>query len=133
MEQAVDAKEVVPEAKNGQALRTEFGSIMFANTNEALTREVVEALKTVRDPEIPVNLIDLGLIYRCLVRDDGLVHIDMTLTAPTCPVAGSLPGQVQAVVSLVPGVSVVLVDLVWDPPWTRDRMTDEALLELGLL
>lgn len=98
-----------------------------------LEAAVLEALKTVRDPEIPVNLVDLGLIYEVMVRRDGLVHIAMTLTTPACPVAGSLPAQVQNIVSLVPGVSVVLVQLVWEPPWTQDRMTDEARLELGLL
>lgn len=101
--------------------------------NPVLEAEVLEALKTVRDPEIPVNLVDLGLIYNLLVRNDGLVHIEMTLTTPACPVAGSLPGQVQHIVSLVPGVSVVLVKLVWEPPWTRERMSAEAALELGLL
>jgi len=93
----------------------------------------LEALKTVRDPEIPINLVDLGLIYSFLVRQDGLVHIEMTLTSPACPVAGSLPGQVRHIVSLVPGVSIVLVDLVWEPPWTQKRMTMEAKLEFGLL
>lgn len=101
--------------------------------NPALEAEVLEALKTVRDPELPVNLVELGLIYDLIVRKDGLVHIEMTLTAPNCPVADSLPAQVQSIVSLVPGVSVVLVNLVWEPAWTRDRMTDEAKLELGLL
>jgi FeS assembly SUF system protein len=91
------------------------------------------ALRTVRDPELPVNLVDLGLIYDVMVRRDGLVYIEMTLTTPACPVAGSLPGQVQNIVSLVPGVSVVLVALVWSPSWTRDRMTEVAKLELGLL
>lgn len=99
----------------------------------ALQAEVFEALKTVRDPEIPVNLVELGLIYDVVVRKDGLVYIEMTLTTPTCPVAEALPNQVQHIVSLVPGVSVVLVKLVWSPPWTRDRMSEEARLELGLL
>jgi FeS assembly SUF system protein len=93
----------------------------------------MEALQTVRDPELPVNLVDLGLIYDVMVRLDGLVYIEMTLTTPACPVAGSLPGQVQNIVSLVPGVSVVLVNLVWTPVWTRDRMSEAAKLELGLL
>jgi FeS assembly SUF system protein len=101
--------------------------------NPALAAEVMEAIRTVRDPELPVNLDDLGLIYDLMVRQDGLVYIEMTLTTPACPVAGSLPGQVQTVVSLVPGVSVVLVSLVWSPPWTRDRMSEAARLELGLL
>ena len=101
--------------------------------NPALAAEVMDAIRTVRDPELPVNLVDLGLIYDLMVRRDGLVSIDMTLTTPACPVAGSLPGQVQSAVALVPGVNVVLVNLVWSPPWTRDRMTEEAKLELGLL
>jgi FeS assembly SUF system protein len=101
--------------------------------NPELESQVLEALKTVRDPEIAANLVDLGLIYDLNVRKDGIVHIEMTLTAPNCPVADSLPGQVQAIVSLVPGVVVVLVDLVWEPPWTQDRMSEEAKLELGLL
>jgi FeS assembly SUF system protein len=98
-----------------------------------LAAEVMEALRTVRDPELPVNLVDLGLIYDLMVRQDGLVYVEMTLTTPACPVAGSLPGQVQHIISLVPGVSVVLVALVWSPPWTRDRMSEAAKLELGLL
>jgi FeS assembly SUF system protein len=98
-----------------------------------LAVEVMASLRTVRDPELPVNLVDLGLIYDLMVRRDGLVYIEMTLTTPACPVAGSLPGQVQHTVSLVPGVSVVLVNLVWSPPWTQDRMSEAARLELGLL
>ena len=94
---------------------------------------MLDALKTVRDPEIPVNLVDLGLIYELLVRRDGTVYIEMTLTTPACPVAGSLPGQVQQAVAAVDGVSDVRVKLVWTPSWTRDRMTEEAKLELGLL
>ncbi len=101
--------------------------------NPELAAAVLESLKSVRDPEIPVNLVDLGLIYEIMARKDGLVYIEMTLTTPACPVAGSLPGQVQNIASLVPGVSVVLVKLVWSPPWTQDRMSDEAKLELGLL
>jgi FeS assembly SUF system protein len=101
--------------------------------NPALSAEVMEAIRTVRDPELPVNLVDLGLIYDLMVRKDGLVYIEMTLTTPACPVAGSLPGQVQQIVSMVPGVSVVLVNLVWTPTWTRDRMSEAAKLELGLL
>lgn len=101
--------------------------------NPVLEAEVWDAIGTVYDPEIPVNLVALGLIYECMVRADGLVYIEMTLTSPACPVAGALPAQVQNVVSLVPGVSVVLVELVWEPEWTKDRMSMEAQLELGLL
>ena len=98
-----------------------------------LEARVIEAIKTVRDPEIPVNLVDLGLIYELIVRKDGTVYVEMTLTTPACPVAGSLPGQVEAAVKSVEGVSDVRVKLVWTPPWTRDRMSEEARLELGLL
>ena len=97
-----------------------------------LEARVIEALKTVRDPEIPVNLVDLGLIYELIVQRDGTVYVEMTLTSPTCPVAGSLPGQVQSAVAGVPGVTDVRVKLVWTPPWTQDLMTEEAKLELGL-
>jgi len=99
----------------------------------ALEAEILDALKVVRDPEIPVNLVDLGLIYGVHINHAGVVRVEMTLTTPACPVAGSLPGQVQNVVSLVPGVAAVIVDLVWEPAWTRDRMTMEARLELGLM
>ena len=99
----------------------------------ALQERVVEALKTVRDPEIPVNLVDLGLIYELIVRRDGTVYVEMTLTTPSCPVAGALPGQVQQAVAAVAGVADARVKLVWTPPWTQDRMSEEAMLELGLL
>ena len=99
----------------------------------ALQERVIEALKTVRDPEIPVNLVDLGLIYELIVRRDGTVYVEMTLTAPSCPVAGSLPGEVEKAIRTVPGVGDVRVKLVWTPPWTQERMSEEARLELGLL
>jgi FeS assembly SUF system protein len=101
--------------------------------NPALEGAVREAISAIYDPELPVNLLELGLIYELMVRRDGIVYIEMTLTAPNCPVAGTLPGQVQNIVSLVPGVLVVLLELVWDPPWTQDRMSEAARLELGLL
>ena len=99
----------------------------------ALEAHVIEALKTVRDPEIPVNLVDLGLIYELAVGADGVVYVEMTLTAPSCPVAGELPGQVEQAVRGVPGVTDARVKLVWTPPWTQARMSEEAKLELGLL
>ena len=102
-------------------------------TDEASQERVVEALKTVRDPELPVNLVDLGLIYDLVVQRSGTVYVEMTLTTPACPVAGSLPGEVERAVKSVDGVEDVRVKLVWTPPWTRDRMSDEAKLELGLL
>jgi FeS assembly SUF system protein len=101
--------------------------------DQELTTRVVEALKTVRDPEIPVNLIDLGLIYDLLVNKDGTVYVEMTLTTPSCPAAVQLPGDVERAVAGVDGVKDVRVKVVWEPTWTQDRMSDEARLELGLL
>ncbi|MGE5271980.1 MAG: DUF59 domain-containing protein [Thiohalocapsa sp.] len=98
-----------------------------------LLEPVLEALKTVRDPEIPVNLVDLGLIYELVVKQGGIVYVEMTLTTPACPVAQSMPGEVENAVSAVPGVSEARVKLVWSPPWDKDRMSEEAKLELGLM
>lgn len=97
-----------------------------------LKDRVVEALRTVYDPEIPVNIYELGLVYRCDVDDDGDVEVEMTLTAPGCPVAGEMPGQVQSVVKAVQGVGDVKVELVWEPAWDPSRMSDEARLALGM-
>lgn len=99
----------------------------------AIQDRVVQALRTVYDPEIPLNIYDLGLVYDIDVVDDGRVHVRMTLTAPGCPVAGSLVQEVHDRVRSVPGVSHAKTELVWDPPWTRERMSMEAQLELGLL
>ena len=98
-----------------------------------LLQRVLDALKTVRDPEIPVNLVDLGLIYELIVNRDGTVYVEMTLTTPACPVAGALPGQVKDAVAGVDGVTDARVKLVWTPTWTMDRMSEEAKLELGML
>jgi len=99
----------------------------------ALMEPVLDALKTVQDPEIPVNLVDLGLIYELVVKRGGIVFVEMTLTTPACPVAQSMPGEVEAAIAAVPGVTEVRVKLVWSPPWDRDRMSEEAKLELGLM
>jgi len=99
---------------------------------DALRERVIEALRGVFDPEIPVNIYDLGLIYDLAVSPEGAVAIQMTLTAPGCPVAQTFPGTVEASVKCVPGVLDAHVELVWDPPWTRDRMSEAALLELGM-
>jgi FeS assembly SUF system protein len=95
--------------------------------------EVVEQIRTVYDPEIPVNVYDLGLIYDIQVADNKDVHIMMTLTSPACPVAGSLPGEVESVVRATPGIGNVSVELTWDPPFTVDRMSEETKLMLGLM
>jgi len=97
-----------------------------------LQDQVIDALRTCYDPEIPVNIYELGLIYELNVEDSGLVRIKMTLTAPNCPVAGSLPGEVERKVRAVPGVTDVEVELVWDPPWDRSRLSPSALIQLGM-
>jgi FeS assembly SUF system protein len=98
----------------------------------ALQRPIVDAIKTVFDPEIPVNVYDLGLIYDVLVDASSTVGIRMTLTAPNCPAAQWLPGQVEQKVKAVDGVTDVKVDVVFDPPWDRDLMSDAAKLQLGM-
>ncbi len=97
-----------------------------------LEAEIVEAIRTVYDPEIPVNVYDLGLIYGVDVRDDRSVHVLMTLTSPACPVAGILPGEVETMVRSVEGVKDVQVELTWDPPFTIERMSEDVRLMLGL-
>ena len=99
----------------------------------ALYEAVVDALKEIYDPEIPVNIYDLGLIYNVEVTDEGHAAVTMTLTTPHCPVAESMPGEVELRVGSVPGIAVADVNLVWDPPWDPQKMSDEAKLELGML
>ncbi|MBI5648144.1 MAG: SUF system Fe-S cluster assembly protein [Ignavibacteriae bacterium] len=98
---------------------------------DELDDRVVDAIKTCFDPEIPVNIYDLGLIYQIRVKAHGQVAIRMTLTSPSCPAAQSLPNDVREKVMLVPGVTDATVDVVWDPPWTPARMSESARLELG--
>jgi len=100
---------------------------------EPLREAVIEALRGIHDPEIPVNIYDLGLIYRLDIAADGHVAIHMTLTTPACPVAEAMPCEVECAVRAVPGVTSARVELVWDPPWTPDRLDDFTRLELGLL
>ena len=98
---------------------------------EPLRQAIVAALKTCYDPEIPVDIYELGLIYTIDIDEGGRATVRMTLTSPACPVAGSLPGEVEQKVRAVPGVSAASVELVWDPPWDKEMMTDEAKLRLG--
>ncbi|MGQ0682628.1 DUF59 domain-containing protein [Bradyrhizobium sp.] len=109
------------------------GQKPLAQAPTALTDDIIAALRTVFDPEIPVNVYDLGLIYRIEPKDPGLVEIDMTLTAPGCPVAGEMLSSVQKAVGTVDGVGEVTVNLVFDPPWDKSRMSEEVQLELGLI
>jgi FeS assembly SUF system protein len=99
---------------------------------DRLTDDIIAALKTVYDPEIPSDIYELGLIYRVDIGDDRMVAIDMTLTAPGCPVAGEMPGWVENAVSAVPGVSGVQVTMTFDPPWDQSRMSDEARVALDM-
>jgi len=100
--------------------------------NELMQEAVIAALKGIYDPEIPVNIYDLGLIYEVIVNDENHVDVKMTLTTPGCPVAQTFPGTVEQAVNQVDGVSDCTVELVWEPPWTQDRMTEAAKLELGM-
>lgn len=107
--------------------------IQPSSTEHPLYEIICEACRTVHDPEIPVNIFDLGLIYTILINDDGIVDIKMSLTAPGCPVAGEMPGWVEDAVTHVPGVQSVSVALIWEPQWGMDMMSDEARLELGFM
>ena len=109
----------------------EASSAIPADELARLTDDIVGALKTVYDPEIPADIYELGLIYKIDIEDDRQVKIDMTLTAPGCPVAGEMPGWVENAVGTVEGVSGVDVKMVFDPPWTPDRMSEEAQVAVG--
>lgn len=100
---------------------------------EAVEKEIIKAFKTVYDPEIPVDIYELGLIYEIKIEPDGNTYVKMTLTAPNCPAAGILPGQIESAARGVDGVYDVKLDLVFDPPWGPDRMSEAAKLELGML
>jgi len=110
----------------------ETHSALSSEETERLTGEIVAALKTVFDPEIPADIYELGLIYKVEIKDDRSVDILMTLTTPNCPAAGELPQMVENAVASVPGVGVVSVNIVWEPAWTPDRMSDEARLVLNM-
>jgi FeS assembly SUF system protein len=110
----------------------ETQSALPPEETERLSGDIVAALKTVFDPEIPADIYELGLIYKVELKDDRSVDLLMTLTTPNCPAAGELPQMVENAVASVPGVGVVNVNLVWDPAWTPDRMSDEARLVLNM-
>ena len=100
---------------------------------KALEKAIIDALKTIFDPEIPVDIYELGLVYEIKISDEANVHVDMTLTSPSCPVAESLPAEVEQTVAKVEGVKSSKVNLVFDPPWDKDMMSEEAQLELGFM
>jgi FeS assembly SUF system protein len=118
--------EPTPEGMSSQA-----GEPKPADQPTASEEAVIEAMREVYDPEIPVNIYDLGLIYELKISDNGDIAVVMTLTAPACPVAGEMPGQVARSIATVPGTGVVTVTLTWDPPWEKDRMSEDAKLALG--
>jgi FeS assembly SUF system protein len=110
----------------------ETRSALPPEETERLGTEIVAALKTVFDPEIPADIYELGLIYKVDIKDDRTVDVEMTLTTPNCPAAAEMPTMVENAVASVPGVGMVNVNIVWEPPWTPDRMTDEARLVLNM-
>lgn len=120
------------EQDNKAAAVTPVGSALPEGEIERLTEDIIAALKTVFDPEIPVDIYELGLIYRVDISDDRDIEIDMTLTAPGCPVAGEMPGWVEAAVGSIHGVQGVTVNMVFDPPWDQSRMSDEARVALDM-
>jgi FeS assembly SUF system protein len=121
------AEAILAEDPETQAMRDRRAEV------EALGERIIEALRTVYDPEIPVNIYELGLVYKVDVEDANKVLIEMTLTSPHCPVAETLPGEVEHKVATVEGVNGCEVKIVWDPPWNPSMMTEEAQLELGMI
>lgn len=117
---------------NAEVPMTETASALSPEDIAAFTEKLVTALKTVYDPEIPVDIYELGLIYKVDVADNKDVEVDMTLTAPNCPVAGEMPGMVEGALKTVEGIGAVKVNLTFDPPWTPDCMSEEAKLELNM-
>jgi FeS assembly SUF system protein len=110
----------------------ETHSALSPEETERMTADIIAALKTVFDPEIPADIYELGLIYKVEIKDDRSVDVVMTLTTPNCPAAGELPTMVENAIASVPGVGMVNVNLVWEPMWSPDRMSDEARLVLNM-
>ncbi len=127
-------QEITGRELNGESILQEQGEkVSSVNADAAeLNNAVVEALKSVYDPEIPVNIYELGLIYSVNINEGGKVVIEMTLTSPACPVAGTLPPEVEGKVRSIPGVTECVVKVVWDPPWGMHMMSEEAKLQLNL-
>lgn len=129
-----EAESIDPQADSAESTpnAADFaGSSLPADELERLTTEIVGALKTVFDPEIPADIYELGLIYKVEIDDDRHVNVDMTLTAPGCPVAGEMPIWVENAILSVPGLSGATATVVFDPPWTPERMSDEAKVAIG--
>ena len=128
----IDVKGASPVTDAPQAETSGSAAIPEAELDR-ITQDVIRSLKTVYDPEIPVDIYELGLIYKVDLSDERLLTVDMTLTAPGCPVAEEMPGWVEGAVRGIEGVEDVKVNMTFDPPWTPDKMSDEAKLELGWL
>ena len=105
---------------------------MKASQTEKLEQQIVDMIKTCYDPEIPVDIYELGLIYDIQIDAEKVAHVKMTLTSPNCPVAGSLPGEVEEKIRSIEALNDAKVEVIWDPPWSQDMMSEEAKLELGL-
>jgi len=127
-----DARPSNDKSSEGKVMQVETVSALSPEETERLSGDLVAALKTVFDPEIPADIYELGLIYKVEIKDDRAVDVMMTLTTPNCPAAGELPQMVENAVASVPGVGAVNVNVVWDPVWTPDRMSDEARLVLNM-
>jgi FeS assembly SUF system protein len=128
----LEAKNLESKNLDVKVANMETQSALPPEETERLGGEIVSALKTVFDPEIPADIYELGLIYKVDIKDDRSVDVVMTLTTPNCPAAGELPTMVENAVASVPGVGMVNVNLVWDPAWSPDRMSDEARLVLNM-
>ena len=131
MTDTIEAKNLEANTLEVKTSNMETNSALPPEETERLGGEIVAALKTVFDPEIPADIYELGLIYKVDIKDDRTVDVMMTLTTPNCPAAGELPTMVENAVASVPGVGVVNVNLVWDPAWTPDRMSEDAKFALG--
>src|SRR6201988_4035473 len=131
MSDTVVTKDAVREA-DAKTPNMQTHSALPPEETERLTGDIVAALKTVFDPEIPADIYELGLIYKVDISDERAVDVTMTLTTPNCPAAGELPTQVENAIASVPGVGVVNINLVWDPAWSPDRMSDEGRLVLNM-
>jgi FeS assembly SUF system protein len=127
-----EAQATAAEAPAVEQTADRQGSALPAEEIERLTADIVAALKTVYDPEIPADIYELGLIYKVDIADDRKVAVDMTLTTPNCPSAAELPAMVENAVASVPGVGEVKVSVIWDPPWDPSRMSDEARVALNM-
>ena len=128
----LSVRDFMPDPGEHDDFSAQAGAPLPPGVKAADNTKVVEALRTVYDPEIPVNIYDLGLVYRNEIDDHGQVAVEMTLTAPGCPVAGEMPQWVADAVAVVEGVGEVNVCLVWEPPWNQDMMSEDAKLELGM-